>query len=138
MDSLIVKDFDTAFTCSETLKELKLGRIRIIPIKGLLHNNRTNLKSQSAESHSLITNYINYAKQYQPVINYVFGDTYLASDKEAAVSIAGEAHRAVTVNGDLYEAGGGVEGGFYRSPIDFKSLVPSRKAVKNVSGVEDS
>ena len=34
LDALVVKDFDTAFTCIETLQKMKLGRIKIIPIQG--------------------------------------------------------------------------------------------------------
>ncbi|UCE96639.1 MAG: AAA family ATPase, partial [Candidatus Bathyarchaeota archaeon] len=34
LDAIVVRDFDTAFTCTETLRRLKLGRIKIIPVKG--------------------------------------------------------------------------------------------------------
>jgi chromosome segregation ATPase len=33
LDALVVKDFDSAFTCTETLRRMKLGRIKIIPYK---------------------------------------------------------------------------------------------------------
>jgi len=35
LDSLVVQNFDAAFTCAETLKRLKLGRIKIIPLEEL-------------------------------------------------------------------------------------------------------
>jgi chromosome segregation protein len=38
----------------------------------------------------------------------------------------------VTVNGDLYEPGGGIESGYYRAPIDFSSIIPSENAVQSL------
>jgi len=34
LDAVVVKDFDSAFTCTETLRRMKLGRIKIIPLEG--------------------------------------------------------------------------------------------------------
>jgi chromosome segregation protein len=45
--------------------------------------------------------------------------------------LSNEGYRAVTLNGDLYEPGA-FEGGFYRSPIDFSSIIPSDKAIKSL------
>ena len=33
LDALVVKDIDIAFTCTETLRRMKLGRIKIIPLQ---------------------------------------------------------------------------------------------------------
>ena len=32
-DAIVVKDLDSAFTCTETLRKMKLGRIKIIPLE---------------------------------------------------------------------------------------------------------
>ncbi|MCD6325216.1 hypothetical protein J7L97_02895, partial [Candidatus Bathyarchaeota archaeon] len=37
---------------------------------------------------------------------------------------------SVTLAGDIFEAGGGVESGFYRAPLDFSSFVPSESSLK--------
>ncbi len=34
LDALVVKDIDVAFTCTETLRRMKLGRVKIIPLQG--------------------------------------------------------------------------------------------------------
>ena len=33
LDAVVVKDFEAAFTCTETLRRMKLGRIKIIPLE---------------------------------------------------------------------------------------------------------
>ncbi len=43
LDALVVKDIDIAFTCMETLRRMKLGRIKIIPLQGAI-----NIKSKAA------------------------------------------------------------------------------------------
>ena len=37
LDALVVKDIDIAFTCMETLRRMKLGRIKIIPLHGAIN-----------------------------------------------------------------------------------------------------
>ncbi|MDH5788685.1 MAG: AAA family ATPase, partial [Candidatus Bathyarchaeota archaeon] len=37
LDAIVVKDFDAAFTCTETLRRMKLGRIKIILLQGTLN-----------------------------------------------------------------------------------------------------
>jgi len=131
LDSIVVQDFDTAFTCTETLKRLKLGRIKIIPLQGL-----ANMKSVEApkveELGGSASNFIRYTKEFEPAVVYVFGDTLIAGHEKAALSACREGYRAVTVNGDLYEAGGGIECGYYRAPIDFSSIIPSESAIQRL------
>ena len=37
LDALVVANIDTAFTCTETLRKMKLGRIKIIPLQGAIN-----------------------------------------------------------------------------------------------------
>jgi len=131
LDSIVVKDFDAAFTCSETLKRLKLGRIKIIP----LHESSVikPIKPPKIEGiKGLAANFIRRAKKYEPAVLFVFGDTLTAENDVAALNASRRGYRTVTINGDLFEAGGGIEGGYYRAPIDFSSIVPSEPAVKSL------
>ena len=131
LDAIIVKDFDAAFTCTETLKKMKLGRIKIIPAQGVL--NPTSLKiPKKAGISGVAPFFIKCAKRYEPAVRFVFGDTLIASNDKAALALSSEGHRAVTVNGDLYEAGGALEGGYYRAPIDFSTIIPSEAAIKSL------
>jgi chromosome segregation protein len=132
LDSIVVEDFDTAFTCTETLRRLKLGRIKIIPLQGL-----SNIKSVVAapkieEVGGAASAFVKYSERYSPAVTFVFGDTFITRHDKAALAASREGYRAATVNGDLYEPGGAIECGYYRAPIDFSSIIPSENAVQSL------
>ncbi|MDI6847249.1 MAG: chromosome segregation protein SMC [Candidatus Bathyarchaeia archaeon] len=131
LDAIIVKDFDAAFTCTETLRRMKLGRIKIIPVQGVL--NPKPLKIPKKEGvNGAAPFFIKCARNYEPAVHFVFGDTLIVSDDKTAFTLSSEGYRAVTVNGDLYEAGGAIESGYYRAPIDFSAIIPSEAAIKSL------
>jgi chromosome segregation protein len=137
LDSLVVHDFDSAFTCAETLKRLKLGRIKIIPLQEL-----SNLQSSPVPEikgvNSSAAALVKCSRKYEPAITFIFGDTAVASDDKTALTVAREGSRTVTLDGNLYEPGGGLEGGYYRTPINFSSIIPSEKAIKSLNQAVDT
>jgi chromosome segregation protein len=131
LDAIVVKDFDAAFTCIETLRKMKLGRIKIIPLQGTL--NPKQLKIPERENITgLATIFIKCEKHYEPAIHFVLGDTLVVPDDKAAFTLSNEGYRTVTINGDLYEVGGAFESGYYRAPIDFSTIIPSETAIKSL------
>ncbi len=132
LNALIVENLETAFVCVEALKRLKLGRIKIIPLHGLSQIKTINFPPIEGVKDK-IASFVKYDALYEPAINFVFGDTFLAIDDKPALQASLKGVRCVTKNGDLYEVGGGVESGFYRAPIDFSSFVPSESALKNLN-----
>jgi len=130
LNSIVVQDLETAFTCAETLKRLKLGRVKIIPLKELPVKPVN--PSQISGVRGVASSFVKCEKRFEPAVVFVFGDTLIAGNNEAALAASRGGYRAVTVNGDLYEAGGGLESGYYRSPIDFSSVIPSESAVKSL------
>ncbi|MEM3695139.1 MAG: chromosome segregation protein SMC [Candidatus Bathyarchaeia archaeon] len=131
LDAVVVKDFDAAFTCAETLRRMKLGRIKIIPLQGT--SNPRALKVPQMEGvNGAASLFIKCEKHYEPAVNFVFGDTLIVSDEKTAFTLSNEGYRVVTVDGDLYEAGGAFESGYYRAPIDFSAIIPSEKAIKSL------
>lgn len=132
LDSLVVEDLNVAFTCIETLKRMKLGRIKIIPLNGLSANNNLAKMNNTSGVSERVSSFVKFDKRYEPAINFVLGDTLLALSEDAAIRASKEGLRVVTLNGDLYEAGGGVESGFYRAHIDLSSFVPSDEALKSL------
>ncbi|MDH5636294.1 MAG: AAA family ATPase, partial [Candidatus Bathyarchaeota archaeon] len=131
LDSIVVQNFDAAFTCAETLKRLKLGRIKIIPLEELSiikSINPPNLRGVSGPASA----FVKCTKRCEPAVIFVFGDTLLTRDEKTAFVASRSGHRTVTFNGDLYEAGGGFESGYYRAPVDFSSIIPSASAVKSL------
>jgi len=131
LESLVVKDLDVAFTCVETLRQLKLGRIKIIPLQGLAPKNQDKLP-QVEGMKAKVSAFVKHSGEYESAVSFVLGDTLLASDAKTALAASQTGYRSVTLDGDLYEAGGGVESGFYRTPMDFSSFVPSESALKTL------
>jgi chromosome segregation protein len=130
LDALVVKDIDVAFTCTESLRRMKLGRIKIIPLQGA-----TNLKNKPVPKREGIIGQLSgcmkYNNQFELAVNYVFGDTLVVSNDKTAFALSNEGYRTVTVNGDLYEPGA-FESGYYRAPIDFSAIIPSENALKSL------
>ncbi len=131
LDSIVVRDLEAAFTCSETLRRLKLGRIKIIPLDGLTQTGSITPPDIDGIK-GVVSDLVRYPREFQPAISFIFGDTLLALSGEAALKASRKGYRVVTVDGDLYEAGGGVESGIHRAPIDFSTIVPSESAIKTL------
>jgi len=131
LNALVVKDTDSAFMCIETLRRMKLGRVKIIPLQGASNPNSLKIPQKQGVS-GAASAFVKCARTYEPAVNYVFGDTLIVSNDKTAFALSSEGYRAVTVNGNLYEAGGAFESGYYRSPIDFSKIIPSENAIKSL------
>ncbi|MEM2937311.1 MAG: chromosome segregation protein SMC [Candidatus Bathyarchaeia archaeon] len=131
LDAIVVKDFDTAFTCTETLRKMKLGRIKIIPVEGISNTKPIKIPENKNVSGAAFS-FIKCAKRYEPAVHFVFGDTLVVPEDKTAFALSTEGYRVVTVNGDLYEPGGALESGYYRAPIDFSAIIPSEAAIKSL------
>jgi len=131
LDALIVKDFDAAFTCTETLRRMKLGRIKIIPLEAVSTAKPVKVP-EGRNVRGAAFSFIKCAKQYEPAVYFVFGDTLVVPEEKTAFELSSQGYRVVTVNGDLYEPGGALESGYYRAPIDFSAIIPSEAAIKSL------
>jgi len=130
LDALVVANIDSAFTCTETLRRMKLGRIKIIPLQGAI--NQKNKPTPTREGVvGALSSFMKYESNYELAVNYVFGDTVVVSSDRIAFALSNEGYRAVTINGDLYEPGA-FESGYYRAPIDFSTIIPSENALKSL------
>ncbi|RLI30189.1 chromosome segregation protein SMC [Candidatus Bathyarchaeota archaeon] len=131
LDAVVVDDLDVAYTCTETLRRLKLGRIKIIPLKGITRA-RIVKPPRGRGIIGIASAFVKCSRQYLPAVSFIFGDTVIVSDEKTASSVCNEGYRAVTVNGDVFEPGGGLESGYYRAPIDFSNIIPSENALKSL------
>ena len=130
LDALVVANVDSAFTCTETLRRMKLGRIKIIPLQGAINPKNRPVPSREGVVGAL-SSFMKYERNYELAVNYVFGDTIVVSNDKVAFALSNEGYRAVTVNGDLFEPGA-FESGYYRAPIDFSTIIPSENALKSL------
>jgi len=131
LDALVVKNVASAFMCAETLRRMKLGRIKLIPLQGASNPRTLKIPARRGVS-GAASAFIKCERNHEPAVNYVFGDTLIVSDDKTAFALSSEGYRAVTVNGDLYEAGGAFESGYYRAPIDFSKIIPSETAINSL------
>jgi len=131
LDAMVVQNFDSAFMCAETLKRMKLGRIKIIPLEEMSEINSINTPRMRGVN-GVVSNFVKCRKKFEPAVSFVFGDTLVTEDDKTAFTASRNGHRTVTVNGDLYEAQGGFESGYYRAPVDYSSIIPSESAVKSL------
>jgi chromosome segregation protein len=131
LDALVVKDVDAAFMCAETLRRMKLGRVKIIPLQGAVPQKKKLAPIHEAGVIGQLTAFIKYDKKVEFAVDYVFGDTSVVSNDKTGFALSNNAYRSVTVNGDLYESGT-FESGFYRAPIDFSTIIPSENALKSL------
>ena len=131
LDAVVVKDFDAAFTCTETLRRMKLGRIKIIPLEGAAAVKALKIPEKEGVRGAAEA-FIKSERSYEHAVRFVFGDTLIVADDKTAFAMSSQGLRAVTVEGDLYEVGGAFESGYYRAPIDFSTIIPSETAIKSL------
>jgi chromosome segregation protein len=131
LDAVVVKNFDVAFTCTETLRKMKLGRVKIIPLEGTSQSKVMKVPQKEGVN-GAASSFVKYEKHYEPAVSYVFGDTLIVTTDKTAFSLSNEGYRTVTVDGDLYEPGGALETGYYRAPVDFSTIIPSETAIKSL------
>lgn len=131
LDAIVVKDFDTAFTCTETLRKMKLGRVKIIPTQGIQDVESLEIPEEDGIE-GVAPAFTKCAEKYRPAVRFVFGDTLVVSSDQTAFDLSTEGYRTVTVDGDVYEAGGGLESGYYRAPMDLSTIIPSDSAIESL------
>ena len=71
-------------------------------------------------------------------MNYILGDTIVTSSQRAAYLSSLRGFRAVVLTGDLYEAGGALQGGYYRKPFDIGTVVPGTNTLRDLRKVVSS
>ncbi len=130
LDALVVKDIDSAFMCTETLRRMKLGRIKIIPLQGATGPKPFTVPHREGII-DVASAFVKSDKNHETAVNYVFGDTLVVADDKVAFALSNQGYRSVTINGDIYEPGA-FEGGYYRAPIDFSTIIPSENAIKSL------
>ncbi|MFQ6075667.1 MAG: chromosome segregation protein SMC [Candidatus Bathyarchaeia archaeon] len=132
LKAVVVDDMETALKCAESLKRMRIGRVKIIPLKEASARVRVVEPPNIDGVIGVASNFLRYSERYAPAVNFIFGDTVITSGEKSAYLAYRAGYRAVDVNGDLYDAGGGIEGGYYRAPLDISSILPSDEAIEGL------
>jgi chromosome segregation protein len=129
LKAIVVKDLETAISCIEVLKRTKIGRVKLIPLKGLAKPQRKQTPANLQDIIGPMGEQLEFKPQFQPAVDYVFGDTVLARNQKSAFLASLQGVRAVAPSGDLYEPGGAMETGYFRQPLDMSKLLLHARTV---------
>ncbi|OGD46677.1 hypothetical protein A3K70_04035 [Candidatus Bathyarchaeota archaeon RBG_16_48_13] len=132
MNSVIVKDLETAAKCIESLKRIKIGQIKLIPLQDLSKNPEIVEPPVMEGILGKVLDFIDFPEKYSPAVKFIFGDTLIAQNQRAALIASKLGYRTVVLSGDIYELGGGLVSGYYRTPVDVLSLIPSDVSLTNL------
>ncbi len=125
LNDLVVDTRETAIESIDYLKEKRLGRARILPLRRLV-TMRKSLASTEALKRSGVIDYainlVEFDDKYRRAFEYVLGDTVVAESLEALRDVDGV--RAVTLDGDLQSKGGAMTGGWRPSRKEKGSAKP--------------
>ncbi|MFQ5919267.1 MAG: chromosome segregation protein SMC, partial [Thermoplasmata archaeon] len=117
LQALVVEDDGVAAGAIERLKRKKHGRAIFLPLSKMLPG-RPRGKALMAVKEALgfALDLISFDERYRNAFWYVFGDTVVVKDLDAARSLMGGV-RLVTLDGQLIEASGAMVGGHMEDPL---------------------
>jgi chromosome segregation protein len=123
-NDLVVDTRETAIESINFLKEKRLGRARLLPLRRLVTMRKSLASAEALKLHGVIDyaiNLIDFDDKYRRAFEYVLGDAVVADNLEVLKGVDGV--RAVTLDGDLQSKGGALTGG-WRPSANSKSKDP--------------
>jgi len=113
LNDLVVDTRETAIESINYLKEKRLGRARILPLRRLVTMRKSLASTEALKRPGVIDyaiNLVEFDEKYRRAFEYVLSDTVVAENLEALQGVDGV--RAVTLDGDLQSKGGALTGGW--------------------------
>ncbi|MAG72799.1 chromosome segregation protein SMC [archaeon] len=115
MQHIVVDDDAVAARCIKYLKDNKLGSAAFIPLNKIRSASITREHTKllgSSGVHDFALNMISFKPQYKNAFAYVFGNTLVVDDINAARKVGIGTVKMSTLDGSLAEASGVMRGGF--------------------------
>ena len=113
MEAVVVDSDDVAAKCISYLKEHGYGRVTFLPLNKLMGGKprgKALLAVRDKNAIGFAIDLIHFDEKYRNAFWYVFGDTIVVNNLDAARSLMGGV-RLVTLDGELIEASGAITGG---------------------------
>ncbi len=113
--SIVVDSDETAQRCIEFLKSKKIGIANFIPLNKIKARPIDEMMKKYAKEsgvHGFAVDLVQYDKKYEKAFSYVFGSTLIAEDLDVARKIGIGNIKMVTLDGDVVDASGLMQGGF--------------------------
>ncbi len=140
INSIVVDDDDVAAKCIRHLRDNKLGVATFLPLNKLkAPEEKPDVKKGEAIL-GLAVDLISYEPRYEKVFRYVFGNTLVLRDLDAARKLGVGKARMVTLQGDLLDTSGSMQGGFRqkeRRSLGFQQKETSERIAKLNAEVAD-
>ena len=131
LNSLVVDTDEVAEKCLNVLKREKAGRITLLPLSKMSParpRGKAIMVRNSGESLGYIFENVKYGPEYESIIWYCFQDTLIMADVPTARKHMGGV-RLVTMEGDIFDAGGAITGGY----ADRKSPLATEARLRELS-----
>ncbi len=121
MQYVVVSTVDDAAKCIDYLRKKEIGRCTFLPIDKI----KVKTADKAPEgSVGFARDFVKHSAKYKKVFDYIFGDTIVVKDIEAAKKVGIGEWRMVTLDGDLLELSGAMTGGYRpdRAEITFSNI----------------
>jgi len=102
LKALVVNDFATLLGLAEFAQEKKLPKIRIIPLDAI-PNSKISLPQEQGIV-GVLSDYIKCDEKLVALKNFIFGNIILVDSKESAYALSKKGFKAVTTDGQFFEA----------------------------------
>lgn len=115
LTSIVVDNEDVAKKCIEYLRSNRLGVATFLPLNKIAPKNVDDSIKKLAKANGvngLATDLISYDPKFKNVFSYVFGGTLVVDDLNVVKRLGVGTVRMVTLEGDLAELSGAMQGGF--------------------------
>ncbi len=102
LKAIVVNDFATLLGLVEFAQQKKLPKIRIIPLDAIPNSRITVPQEQGVVG--VLSDYIKCENRQNALKNFIFGNILLVDSKESAYNLSEKGYRAVTTDGQFFEA----------------------------------
>jgi chromosome segregation protein len=103
--AIVVKDFATLLGIAEVARTKNLPKLKIIPLEAI-PNFKLNLPKHPGVV-GILSDYVQCDSEYSALKTFLFGNVVLTDTGESAYSISKSGYKAVSLDGEFFEAKGG-------------------------------
>jgi len=128
LQSIVVENEDVAAKCIDYLRKKRVGRATFLPLNKMKVNVDDRLPKGAL---GFARNFITAPFKFEKIFAYVYGDTVLIKDLDAAKKVGIGDWRMVTLDGDLVTKEGAMTGGYMKEvSIKFSSTEELEAEIK--------
>jgi len=103
--AIVVKDFATLLGIAEVARSKKLPKLKIIPLDAI-PKFKLNLPKESGVI-GILADYVKCDSTYSALKTFLFGNIVLTETRESGYNVSQLGYKAVTIDGEFFEAKGG-------------------------------